>query len=124
MEEALRECRDGSRLHVVNDGEAAIGFLRHRQGFERAPRPDLIFLDLNLPRRDGREVLADIKSDEELKRIPVVVLTTSEAERDVKVCYDLHANCYVKKPIELDRFLMVIRECQRFWSAVVRLPAY
>ena len=122
MEEALRESHDRTRLHVVNDGEAAIGFLRHCSGFERAPRPDLIFLDLNLPRRDGREVLADIKNDEQLKRIPVVVLTTSEADRDITAAYDLHANCYVKKPIELERFLHVIRECQRFWGAIVQLP--
>jgi CheY-like chemotaxis protein len=122
MKEALLESRVNTDLNVVNDGEAALKYLRRANGYEQSARPDLIFLDLNLPRRDGREVLAEIKFDEALRRIPVVVLTTSEAERDVATAYDLHANCYVRKPLDLDRFLDVIRECERFWLHIARLP--
>jgi two-component system, chemotaxis family, response regulator Rcp1 len=122
MKEALKEAEVSTHLSVVYDGEAALSFLRRRNGYTDAPRPDLIFLDLNLPRRDGREVLAEIKSDDQLRRIPVVVLTTSEAERDIVNAYDLHANCYVKKPIDLDKFIQVVRECERFWLQIARLP--
>jgi two-component system, chemotaxis family, response regulator Rcp1 len=122
MKEALKEAEVATELNAVYDGEAALKFLRRADGYADSRRPDLIFLDLNLPRRDGREVLAEIKSDDELRRIPVVVLTTSEAERDVTNAYDLHANCYVKKPIDLDKFIEVVRECERFWLQVARLP--
>jgi CheY-like chemotaxis protein len=122
MEEALRDADVAMDLSVVHDGEAALNFLRRTNGYGQSPRPDLIFLDLNLPRRDGREVLSEIKADDRLRRIPVVVLTTSDAERDITNAYDLHANCYVKKPIDLDRFIEVVRECERFWLHVARLP--
>jgi CheY-like chemotaxis protein len=122
MREALAEAGVDTQLSVVYDGEAALNFLRHTNGYSESPRPDLIFLDLNLPRRDGREVLSEIKQDERLRRIPVVVLTTSEAERDILHAYDLHANCYVKKPIDLDQFIHVVRECEKFWLHIARLP--
>jgi CheY-like chemotaxis protein len=123
MQEALLESNVNSNLNVVNDGETALKYLRKSTEFADAPRPDLIFLDLNLPRRDGREVLAEIKFDDQLRRIPVVVLTTSEAERDIAHAYDLHANCYVRKPLDLDRFIQVVRECERFWLHIARLPS-
>lgn len=122
MREALQTDGKANNLHVVDDGEKAIGFLRRTTGFENAVRPDLIFLDLNLPKKDGREVLSDIKADDSLKRIPVVVLTTSEAERDVQHAYDLYANCYIRKPTDLDEYLTVIRACETFWLHIVRLP--
>jgi two-component system, chemotaxis family, response regulator Rcp1 len=122
MKEALKEAEVSTELSVVYDGEAALNFLRRANGYTDSPRPDLIFLDLNLPRRDGREVLAEIKADDKLRRIPVVVLTTSEAERDIVNAYDLHANCYVKKPIDLDKFIQVVRECEKFWLHIARLP--
>ena len=111
-----------ARLAVAEDGEQAVRYLRQLEPFIDAPRPHLIFLDLNLPRRDGREVLAEIKSDEHLRNIPVIVLTTSEAERDVRRMYDLHANCYICKPPDLDRYVEVIRACETFWLEIVRLP--
>jgi two-component system, chemotaxis family, response regulator Rcp1 len=121
MREAL--CPNGSKkLLVVEDGEQAIRFLRRANPYADSPRPDLIFLDLNLPRKDGREVLAEIKADTSLRRIPVIVLTTSEADRDVHRVYDLHANCYVRKPTDLDDYLSVIRACENFWLHIVRLP--
>ena len=104
------------------NGEEALAYLRRQPPFAEAPKPDLIFLDLNLPKKDGREVLLEIKKDESLRRIPVVVLTTSEAERDILRAYDLHANCYVKKPTELDEYMEVIRACENFWLHIVRLP--
>lgn len=122
MKEALREGKLASELSVVENGEDAVAFLHRTGKYSAAPRPDLIFLDLNLPKKDGREVLADIKKDEILRRIPVVVLTTSEAEKDVFKAYDLHANCYVKKPVDLDSFLSVVRACEDFWLTIVRLP--
>ncbi len=109
-------------LHVVNNGEAAIEFLRRDGEHADAPRPDLIFLDLNLPRLDGREVLARIKSDDNLRRIPVVVLTTSAAEEDVLRSYDLHANAYVTKPVDFDAFMEVVRQIDEFFVTVVHLP--
>lgn len=121
-QEALRECKVLNRIHVVSDGEAAMDFLYRRGAFVNAPRPKLILLDLNLPRKDGREVLAEIKSDENLKRIPVVVLTTSSAERDVIMSYNLHANCYIVKPVNLERFVEIIKEINEFWLAMVELP--
>ena len=122
MREALSPTSTSKKLTVVEDGEQAIRFLRRVDPFADAARPDLIFLDLNLPRKDGREVLAEIKSDKGLRRIPVIVLTTSEADRDVLRAYDLHANCYVRKPTDLDEYLSVIRACESFWFNIVRLP--
>jgi chemotaxis family two-component system response regulator Rcp1 len=120
--EALRESKVRNRLHVVNDGEQALEFLRGQGCYAHVPRPDLILLDLNLPRRNGREVLQEIKNDEQLKAIPVVVLTTSRAEEDILRSYKLHANCYVTKPVDLEKFFYVIRSIEQFWFTVVRLP--
>lgn len=121
--EALREAKVLNTLHVVKDGVAALAFLRREGEFAKKPRPNLILLDLNLPKKDGREVLAEIKQDEDLKRIPVVVLTTSKAEEDILRSYDLHANAYVAKPVDLPRFFDVIRALEGFWLAVVTLPS-
>jgi CheY-like chemotaxis protein len=120
--EALKEARVMNQLHVVKDGVAALAFLRHRDEYTDSPRPDLILLDLNLPKKDGREVLAEIKQDEDLKRIPVVVLTTSKAEEDIVNTYNLHANAYITKPVDLTKFFDVIRALEGFWLAVVTLP--
>jgi CheY-like chemotaxis protein len=121
-EEALKEGKVRNNLHVARDGMEALEFL-HRQGkFKDATRPDLVLLDLNLPRRDGREVLADIKNDPELKMIPVVVLTTSSAEADILKSYKLHANCYITKPVDLEQFVNVVKSIDDFWLTVVRLP--
>ena len=121
--EALRTAKVHNALHVVEDGMTAMRFLRREPPFEDAPRPDLVLLDLNLPGRDGREVLADIKADPDLRRIPVVVLTTSSAEEDVLRSYDLHANAYVTKPVELEAFLRIVRSIDEFFVSVVRLPS-
>lgn len=121
-EEALREARIHNQLHVVNDGEKALDFLYRTNGFPDAARPDLILLDLNLPRKDGREVLQAVKSNQRLRRIPIVVLTTSDAEQDVLQSYDLHANCFITKPVDFDRFVDVIRHIEEFWLQTVRLP--
>ncbi len=120
--EALKESRVLTNLHVVNDGVAAMAFLRREGEYENAPHPDLVLLDLNLPRKDGRAVLAEVKSDPELMRIPVAVLTTSQAEEDVLRSYDLHANCYVTKPVDLDQFMHVVRTINEFWLTIVKLP--
>jgi CheY-like chemotaxis protein len=111
-----------NKLHVVSDGVEALQFLRREGEHTDAPRPGLVLLDLNLPRKDGREVLADIKSDEALRSIPVVVLTTSEAEEDILRSYDLHANAYVTKPLDFDRFIHVVRQIDDFFVTVVKLP--
>lgn len=121
-QEALKESKFVNKLHHVMDGVEAIDFLRRKGRFGDAPRPDLILLDLNLPRKDGREVLAEIKADDDLKSIPVVVLTTSEAEQDIIQSYKLHANCYVTKPVDLDKFIEIVRVMQDFWLSIVRLP--
>ena len=121
--EALRDAKVANNLHVARDGEEALRFLRHEGEFADRPRPDLILLDLNMPRKDGREVLADLKADDELKRIPVVVLTTSQSEDDVAAAYNLSANCYVAKPVDLDQFLGVVRAIDDFWLSLVKLPA-
>jgi len=121
-QEALKEGKVYSNLHWAKDGVEALDFLNARGRFEDAPRPDIILLDLNLPRKDGREVLQDIKNDEKLKHIPVVVLTTSKAEEDVLRSYELHANCYVAKPVDLEKFIMVVQSIDRFWLTVVTLP--
>jgi two-component system response regulator len=120
--EALAEGRILNRLHVVGDGAEALEFLRREGRHTGAIRPDIVLLDLNLPRIDGRQVLKEIKADEDLRRIPVVVLTTSEAEEDVLRSYDLHANAYVSKPVDFDRFVTVIRQIDDFFISVVRLP--
>ncbi|MCG8588424.1 MAG: response regulator [Proteobacteria bacterium] len=120
--EAFAEGSIESRIHWVEDGIEALDFLRHEEGFENAPRPDLILLDLNLPRCSGREVLAEIKSDPKLRTIPVVVLTSSERDRDIVDSYDLHANCYVSKPVDFPQFVSVVRGIQDFWLTVVKLP--
>ncbi len=120
--EALKEGKVLNRVSVVSDGVEAVAFLRRQGPYADAPRPNLILLDLNLPKKDGREVLAEIKADPGLKRIPVVILTTSQAEEDIAKTYDLHANCYVTKPVDLDKFLEVVRSIEDFWLAIVQLP--
>ena len=120
--EAFEHHKIRNKLHVVQDGEEALQFLRREGPYADAPRPGLILLDLNLPRRDGREVLAELKADPELRVIPVVVLTTSEAEEDIIRSYSLHANAYVSKPVDFDRFIDVIRQIDDFFVTVVKLP--
>jgi len=109
-------------VHLVEDGIDALAFLHREGAFCEAPRPDLIMLDLNLPRKDGRQVLAEIKNDPALATIPVVVLTTSSADEDILCSYSLHANCYVTKPVDLEQFMAVIRATQEFWLMIVKLP--
>lgn len=121
-QEALKEGKVRNHLSVATNGEAALAFLRQEGRYADAPRPDVILLDLNLPRKDGREVLADIKSDPNLKRIPVVILTTSEAEQDILKTYNLHANCYITKPVELEQFMEVVKSIEDFWLTIVKLP--
>jgi CheY-like chemotaxis protein len=122
IREAFEHNKVYNSLNVVADGEQALRYVRAEGEFADAPRPDLILLDLNLPRRDGREVLAEIKGDPELRTIPVVILTTSEAEEDIVRSYDLHANAYVTKPVDFDRFVEVVRQIDDFWVSVVKLP--
>jgi CheY-like chemotaxis protein len=120
--EALKDSKINNNLYHVKDGVVAMDFLRRRGEYADVPVPDLVLLDLNLPRKDGREVLAEIKEDPELKPVPVVVLTTSEAERDLVRTYDLHANAYVVKPLDLDRFIEVVQAIEDFWFTIVKLP--
>jgi CheY-like chemotaxis protein len=120
--EALREGKVRNELQVARDGVEALDLLARRGPFADAARPDLILLDLNLPRKDGREVLAELKADQNLRRIPVVVLTTSQAEKDIRASYDLHANCYISKPVDLDRFIEVVKSIDGFWLGVAALP--
>ncbi|MGZ5093127.1 MAG: response regulator [Burkholderiales bacterium] len=120
--EALKEGKVYNNLHWAKDGVEALEFLRREGVHKDAPRPDIILLDLNLPKKDGREVLSVIKNDQQLKHIPVVVLTTSKAEEDVLRSYELHANCYVTKPVDLDKFIVVVQSIDRFWLTVVTLP--
>lgn len=120
--EALEQSKLVNNLHIVENGEEAVAFLRREGEYADAVRPDLVLLDLNLPRRDGREVLAEIKADPELRRIPVVVLTTSSAEEDVLRSYDLHANAYITKPVDFANFVNVVRQVDDFFFTVVRLP--
>jgi chemotaxis family two-component system response regulator Rcp1 len=120
--EALRDGRIANTLSVSRHGEDAMDFLRQRGAHSDAARPDLVLLDLNLPKKDGREVLEEIKGDPGLHRIPVIVLTTSSADRDVLLAYDLHANCFIKKPIEYDEFIAAVRSIENFWLKLVRLP--
>jgi len=122
IKEAFADNKVRNRLHVVSDGVEAIEFLRKLEGHADAPTPDLVLLDLNLPRKDGREVLAEVKADEDLRQIPIVVLTTSKAEEDVLRSYKLHANAYVTKPVDFDRFIEVVRQIDEFFVTVVKLP--
>ena len=120
--EALKEEKVYSNLHVVNDGVEAMSYLRREGKYTQSPRPDLILLDLNLPKKDGREVLKEIKSDEGLKAIPVVVLTVSKSEEDIMRSYNLHANCYISKPVDLKQFMKIAKTVQEFWFTIVKLP--
>lgn len=120
--EAFKDAKVRNRMHVAVDGEDAMVFLRRAGRYSEAPRPDLILLDLNLPKKNGREVLAEIKADSDLKRIPVVILTTSDDERDIMTAYDLHVNAYVRKPVDLDQFIKIVEAVEDFWLTVVKLP--
>ncbi len=122
-EEAFRDGKIANRLTVVTDGFEALAYLKRTGAYANAPRPDLILLDLNLPKMDGREVLRLIKTDDALKSIPVVVLTTSEADQDVLKAYEYHANCYIRKPVDLTRFLQIVSTIEDFWLTVVKLPS-
>ena len=120
--EALKDAKVLNRLSVAGDGVEAMAFLRKEGKYANAAEPDLILLDLNLPRKDGREVLAEIKQDLRLKRVPIVILTTSQAEQDILRTYNLHANCYITKPVDLDQFMIVVKSIEDFWFTVVKLP--
>lgn len=120
--EALRDSKVYNNLSVVEDGVEALAYLRHEAGYENAPRPDIILLDLNLPRKDGRAVLEEIKADPDLKRIPVLILTTSADDKDILSSYDLHANCYITKPVDLWRFITIVKSIETFWFSIVKLP--
>lgn len=122
--EALKEGKLLNQLTVVGDGVEALSFLRKEGMYADAPQPELILLDLNLPKKDGREVLAEIKADPNLRRIPVVVLTTSSSEEDILKIYDLHANCYITKPVDLEQFMGVVKSIEDFWVSVVKLPSH
>ena len=122
-EEALKEGKVINRLSVVPDGVEAIEYLRKRGDYASAATPDLVLLDLNLPKKDGREVLAEVKQDPDLRKIPVVVLTTSRDEQDILKSYDLHANCYITKPVDFEQFIRVVRAIEDFWLSVVKLPS-
>lgn len=121
-QEALKESKVRNRLFVVEDGVEAMTFLRQQGKYADVPRPDLILLDLNLPRKSGREVLSEVKTDDALKRIPVVVLTSSTAEEDIMKCYDHHANCYITKPLDFNQFMEVTKSIEEFWLTIVKLP--
>jgi two-component system, chemotaxis family, response regulator Rcp1 len=120
--EALKEAKVRNNLHTVEDGVEALAFLRREGRYAEVPRPDLVLLDLNLPKMNGREVLAKIKEDPDLRRIPVVILTISQAEQDIVKSYNLHANCYITKPVDLDQFLEVVKSIENFWLTIVKLP--
>jgi chemotaxis family two-component system response regulator Rcp1 len=122
MQEALKDSKVRNHLHVVNDGDDAMLFLRRQGKYAGVPQPDLVLLDLNLPGKDGREVLAEVKQDPLLKHIPVVIVTTSSAEEDVLKSYGLHANCYVTKPVNFDQFIKVVHSIEDFWFSIVKLP--
>jgi CheY-like chemotaxis protein len=121
--EAMKETKVLNKVSVVKDGVEAMDYLRKKGSFSNACRPDLILLDLNLPRKDGREVLAEVKSDADLKRIPVVILTTSQDEKDILKSYNLHANCYIAKPVDLQQFIEVVKSIEDFWVSIVSLPS-
>jgi CheY-like chemotaxis protein len=120
--EALKETKLNNNLTTVKNGVEALAYLRKQGEYANAPRPDLILLDLNMPKKDGREVLEEIKSDKDLGRIPVVILTTSQAEEDILKTYDLHANCYISKPVDLEQFTQVVQSIEFFWLTIVKLP--
>jgi len=120
--EALKEGKISNQINVAVDGMDAMAFLRREGKYANAPKPDLILLDLNLPKKNGREVLAEIKVDPRLKCIPVVILTSSQAEKDIVMTYNLHANCYIKKPVDFDQFIDVVKSIENFWFNVVKLP--
>ena len=120
--EALKESKIINNLHIAEDGLDALEFLRKEGKYKEKPKPDLILLDLNLPKKDGREVLEEIKKDDPLKRIPVVILTTSSADEDILKTYELHANCYITKPVEIGQFMKVIKTVGDFWFSIVKLP--
>jgi two-component system, chemotaxis family, response regulator Rcp1 len=122
VREVMRDSKVLNEIHWVPDGVEALAFLRTQGKYANAPRPNLIFLDLNMPRKDGREVLREVKADDGLKRIPIVVMTSSQAEEDVARAYDQHANCYVRKPIDFDQFHSVVKTLENFWFATVELP--
>ncbi len=122
-QEALREAKVHNNLSVVNDGVEAMAFLRREGKYSQAPKPDLVLLDLNMPRKDGRQVLAEVKADPELRRIPIVVLTTSKAEEDIIRSYELHANSYVTKPVDFEQFMKVVQSIEGFWLTVVKFPS-
>jgi two-component system, chemotaxis family, response regulator Rcp1 len=124
IQEALKESHPTPELDVIKDGEQALNFLYKRSGFENSTTPSLIFLDLNMPKKDGREVLEQIKKDEKLKRIPVIVFSSSEAEKDIQKTYDLYANCYIVKPFDFSQFCSVMNSIQQFWLNIVKLPDY
>lgn len=120
--EALKESEISNNISIVQDGVEAISFLKNENGFSDTPLPDLILLDLNLPKMNGKEVLKIIKNDPNLKRIPVIILTTSDSDQEISATYDLHANCYINKPVGLDQFITVIQSVENFWLSVVKLP--
>jgi two-component system, chemotaxis family, response regulator Rcp1 len=120
--EALKEAKVRNRLSVAGDGVEALAYLRREGAYSAAPRPDIVLLDLNLPRKDGRQVLAEVKADPELRRIPIVILTTSKAEEDILKTYDLHANCFITKPVGFDQFVRVVQSIEHFWLSIVTLP--
>ncbi|MDZ7721722.1 MAG: response regulator [candidate division KSB1 bacterium] len=121
-EAALEENKMRNQLHVAKDGEEAMQFLFKQDKFSDAPRPDLIILDLNMPKKDGRDVLKEIKTNPDLKKIPVVILTSSKAEKDIIKSYNLHANCYIKKPLDFEQFIQVVQSIEHFWMSIVVLP--
>jgi CheY-like chemotaxis protein len=121
--EVFKDARVRSHLSVAEDGVEALAFLRQEGKFARAPRPDIILLDLNLPKKDGLEVLAEIKADQDLKRMPVIILTTSQAEEDILRTSDLHANCFITKPVDLEQFIKVVESLKEFWLTIVTLPS-
>ncbi len=121
-QEALKDSKVRNNMYIVGDGVEAMEFLRHQGKYSNSPRPDLILLDLNLPRKSGREVLAEVKSDKSLKRIPVVVLTVSRDEQDILKAYDLHANCFITKPLDFEQFIKITQMIEEFWLTIVKLP--
>src|SRR6201996_3146435 len=120
--EALEECKIVNQISIAHDGIQAVNFLRKEPPYEDTDMPDLILLDINLPKMDGTEVLSIVKTDPDLKRIPVIMLTTSSAEKDILASYDNYANCYITKPVDLDRFMDVVRTIEDFWISIVKLP--
>lgn len=122
IKEVLNDNKVFSSLYIVNDGVEAMNFLHNEGKYKKVPKPDLIILDLNLPRKDGREVLAEIKADNKLKHIPIVIMTISQAEEDILKSYNLHANCYITKPIDLNQFIKVVKSIEDFWFSIVKLP--